>query len=307
MDFSLDLCEGVRLEHPLMNAAGTCKKPEEVEILSRSASSAIVLGSITLERRGGNTGNTLSHEGHFTLNSLGLPNPGATLLVIDLDKMQQTASLVERPLIVSVAGFSSEEYARLVKLIGKRASLIELNLGCPNVWGAGGEQKRIASFSPRMVEDILETIKGEYEYGKKLPNLSVKLSPFSDPFLLREVASVIAKSEIVKVVVSCNTFPNAFAWDDQKEPRPRISAANGLAGMSGPSMRPIALGQVRQLREALPQDIAIIGVGGITTGGDLRDFILAGAAAVQIATAYIQHGKSVFESILQQYLEAISL
>jgi len=103
---------GIRLEHPLMNAAGTCKSLQDVKDLSRSASAAVMVGSITMEPRTGNTGDVYWAGPMFSLNSLSLPNRGAPFYKEVIPEMVACAHDKGKPLFVSVAGFSPEEYTR---------------------------------------------------------------------------------------------------------------------------------------------------------------------------------------------------
>ena len=291
---------GLRLEHPLMNAAGTCKMLEDVEKLSRSASAAIMVGSITVEPRTGNSGDVYWAGSMFSLNSLGLPNRGAPYYREVLPKMVAVAHGADKPLFVSVAGFSPEEYVDLAELAFRgEVDLVELNLGCPNVW-QGSTQKRIACFDPAIVAEVLRCVEEKVGADAKV---SVKISPFSDPFALAEVAQVIGASKLAKAVTTVNTFPNAFSYNGAK---PRITPGGGLAGFAGPAMKPIGLGQVRQLRGLLPEHIQIIGVGGITHGEDIREYCESGAVATQVATAYLERHEQVFSSLLGELLETAS-
>ncbi len=287
---------GIRLEHPLMNAAGTCKLLEDVEKLSHSASAVIMVGSITVEPRIGNTGDVYWAGPMFSLNSLGLPNRGAPYYKKVLPEMVAVAHGEGKPLFVSVAGFSPEEYASLAELafLGG-ADLVELNLGCPNVW-QGSTQKRIACFDSALVAEVLRRVEEKVGANAKV---SVKVSPFSDPFALAEVAQVIGASKLAKAVTTVNTFPNAFSYNGAK---PRITPGGGLAGFAGPAMKPIGLGQVRQLHGLLPERIQIIGVGGITHSQDIREYQESGAVATQVATAYLEQREQVFISLLGEFL-----
>jgi dihydroorotate dehydrogenase (fumarate) len=175
--------------------------------------------------------------------------------------------------------------------------LIEVNLGCPNVW-EGSKQKQIASFNPDLVGKILSWI--EQEVGRNAL-VAVKISPFSDPSALAELADRLTWHPVVKVVTTTNTFPNAFAFAGKDRARPLISV--GLAGLAGPAMKPIGLGQVKQLRALLPEHIQIMGVGGIVTGDDVHDYLAAGATCTQIATTFLQQGPRVFSRILEEMMQ----
>ena len=105
-------------------------------------------------------------------------------------------------------------------------------------------------------------------------------------------------------MTAVNTFPNAFSYNEKGESR--ITPGGGLAGFAGPAIKQIALGQVKQLRAILPENIDIIGVGGITTGKDILDYLRTGAKAVQIATILLEKGLNIFYTLLSEYIDLIS-
>ena len=302
------LLGGIELEHPVMNAAGTCKSPDDVRELARSAAAAVVVGSITVAARAGNSGATYHSGDGFSLNALGLPNRGLAYYAEHLPAMAETAHAASKPLVLSVAGFAVDDYAQAAAAAAPTGvDLLELNLACPNVWD-GGSQKRIACFDEGQtaailtaVDDTLRAAPGSVRYG-------VKISPFSDPEALAGLAEVLGKAVAAgrgpSYVCTSNTFPNGLAFDDAG--RPVIGVE--LAGLAGPALRPIALGQVRQLRRLLPPEVEIVGAGGVTTGRDVADFLRAGAAAVQVATAYWDRDgdPSVFGAIAADWAETFA-
>jgi dihydroorotate dehydrogenase subfamily 1 len=281
MDLTVNLA-GITLKHPVMNAAGTCKTIDHVKKLARSAVSAVMVGSITVEARAGNEGNVFWPDpaGRYSLNSLGLPNPGSAYYQAELPAMAATAHHAEKPLFVSVAGFTPDEYAELTMLaLDGGADGVELNLSCPHVWDEG-VQKRIVSYDPVMVDDVLLAVYGAI--GERSAVVWVKLSPL-DPFTLADIAAVLNRHS-VPVVTTTNTFPNAMALHPSNG-RPVIDPGGGLAGLAGPVLKPIGLGQVMQLHSLLSAGTQFIGVGGISGGPDVMDY-LAYASAVQVGTAY---------------------
>ncbi len=289
---------GLRLEHSLMNAAGTCKLLEHVQELARSAVAAIMVGSMTIDDRAGNTGVNWWTADTHSLNTLGLPNRGSAYFQQVLREMVTIAHGEGKLLIASAAGFSPEQYGVLTELVLEcGVDAVEENFGCPNVWGRDGTQKRITCFDPELTAETLDHVKQRVGLGHRI---WVKISPFSDPFALAQTASALAESEVVSAVTTMNTFPNAFGYEQLK---PAIAASGGLAGLSGPAVKPIGLGQVRQLRKALPNHISIIGVGGVVRGEDIWQYRDSGAVAVQVATTYIKQGAGVFSRLLSEYID----
>lgn len=300
LDLSVNVA-GIKLEHPLMNAAGTCKLlegPEGIRELARSAAAAIMVGSITLKPREGNSGEVYWTSELCSLNSMGLPNPGAPYYQKHLPIMVNVAHKAGKPLFVNVAGFSPSEYADLTELAFRGgADLVEINLGCSNLY-QDGRQKPAPCFDLQLTGEILYCV--EKRVGPEA-EIAVKISPFPDPSALSRVAQVFGQSKVVKVVATSDTFPNAFSYDEKG--KSRISFGEGLAALGGRALKPIALGQVKQLRKMLLECIDIVGVGGITKGKDIKDYQRAGAVAVQIATTLLDKGARVFSSLLAEFLD----
>lgn len=269
---------GVSLPHgPYMIGPGACKTPDRTAEWLKVA--PVVSGSYTPEQRDGSAGKVMHPETledflrlRYGLNSYSMPNMGFAAAAAQFASMES-----EQPLIVSVAGFSIDDYVLGVKTFAALSNVaaIELNFGCPNTQG---EHNTIMSFDPVTIKTILHQI---MQLGLDTP-VWVKLSPYSNPQDLQRMAEVIncfaGKGSFRIAVVTCNTFPNAYAG------RGKITPNDGMAGLSGPAMKPIALGQVMQFRQHLDGRIDVIGVGGITTGDDIIDFLYAGAAAVQITS-----------------------
>ncbi len=269
---------GVKLpDGPYMIGAGVCKTPARTAEWLRVA--PVVSGSYTREQRDGNFGKVVYPDSleeflrlGYGLNSYGMPNKGFLTAVKQFQKIES-----KQPLIISVAGFSVDDYVQGAALFGllPNVSAIELNLGCPNTQG---DHPDIMSFNPGAIRKILETLstlKGELSKP-----IWLKFSPYSNPAELKRMAELVNsfKDDLRLTVVTCNTFPNAYAGERKIDPN------NGMAGLSGPSMKQIALGQVKQFCQHLTEEVDVIGVGGITTGDDIMDFLDAGATAVQITS-----------------------
>jgi dihydroorotate dehydrogenase (fumarate) len=286
---------GIRLANPLMNGAYIRSKTlEDVKMLAASDCGAIVVGSISVKPRRANPGQNYWYhkERFFSLNSYGLPNGGIPYFKNYLPRMVETAHAAGKPLIANLIGFSSEEFGILVDLAEKSgADMAELNFGCPNVWD-GGSQKRIISYHASLVKPVLAHI------AKQSPKIKicVKISPLP-PDILQEVAQAMADSNVVHAVTATNSYPNSYVTAGA---RSEDSSSEVLAGLAGRALKPISVGVVKQLREVLPRHIDIIGCGGISSANDVKDYLAAGAKAVQIATALKEEGPSTFEKVLFQ-------
>lgn len=287
----------INSEFPVGNAAGHCKSLEEVRHLAESAASVIVVGSITLKQRDGNPGNTFNGDSTFGLNSLGLPNPGIVRISEIGPEMVRTAHIAGKPIILSVAGFSPDEFRELARAsyeIGFDG--VELNLGCPNV-ADDGKRKPIISHRKEFVRASLTSA---FEHFPAAGFVSVKVSPM-DPDRLDEIASVIETFPI-SAVVTMNTVPNCLDFNSDGTPIINTPDKTGYAGGSGKQVFQQALGQVKQWREHLPKEIAVWGVGGVETGEDVQKMLWAGASTVQVGTAYFIGGAKVFGDIANQFV-----
>jgi len=286
---------------PVGNAAGHCKSVQEVQALASSAATFIVVGSITLEERDGNPGNTWNGDPLFGLNSLGLPNPGLEKLCEIGPKMVHIAHRAGKPILMSVAGSSPEEYQKLCRsaqYIGFTG--VELNLGCPNVI-VDGSRKKIASFDLSLIRAILENSLSYIDALKPSWFISVKVSPMTDPQQIIDTANILSEFDI-NAVVTQNTFPNCLDFDDKGKSIIDTPDKTGWAGGSGAAVFQQALGQVSQWRKALPENIGVWGVGGVQSGDDVQKMLWAGASVVQVGTAYFIGGAKIFGDIAGQYL-----
>lgn len=283
----------------LMLAAGMCKTLEPAAVVGAVRGSDIgVVGSITPQKRKGNTGRQEDlNDALFGLNSWGMPNSGVYEADYT-DGVRGPFDTFETPIVVSIAGFSVVDYAYLYRKLLLRGAGLELNFGCPNVRDDGSQHK-IASFDPAYIEQILDALSNILRVPNQI--IGIKLSPYSDPGLLKEVASVIAIfSDLVDYVASCNTFPNGVGFNEAGKSRVYTDEAGRYGGISGEALKPISLGNSAQLREALPDDIAVIRVGGVSSGRDAIESYKVGCAGVQIGTAYSKEGNQIFHRIRQE-------
>ena len=302
--------DGFGRDNPLlMSAAGLCKT-FDLNVIEPLAAAAdfVVVGSITLEERGGNEGVCEYFDNPlYSVNAWGMPNPGARgqpgYLLWDIPK----AEACMKKVIISLAEFSPSGYYTLFsKTWSWGAAAIELNFGCPNVRD-DGTQHKIVSFDPATMYAILDLIGG---FGPVCP-IGVKLSPYSDPGLLKEVAGVIASAmrsqsvHMVDYVAVTNTFPNGRAYTAARKPALATKQASANGGIGGEAMKPISLSNAAQFREALPVEIGVIRVGGISTGDDVWQSYDIGARGVQVATAVAKQGPGLFTAMRQQYADIV--
>jgi dihydroorotate dehydrogenase (NAD+) catalytic subunit len=226
---------------------------------------AIVCKGTTLRRRRGNPQPRTVETPAGMLNSIGLQNVGVEDLIRDIAPIWATWRV---PVVVNIAGESIEEYARLARRLDgvPGVSGLELNVSCPNV--ATGME---FGSSPQMAGAVTAAVRRE----TTLPVI-VKLTPNVSDIVSVARAAADAGADALTLI---NTFP-AMAID-VKSRRPALGWTFG--GLSGPALKPIALRLVYQTAAAVA--LPVIGCGGIMTGLDALEYIMAGATAVQVGTA----------------------
>jgi len=226
---------------------------------------AIVCKGTTLRRRRGNPQPRTVETPAGMLNSIGLQNMGVEALIRDIAPIWATWRV---PVVVNIAGESIEEYARLARRLDGVAGVsgLELNISCPNV--ATGME---FGSSPQMAAAVTAAVRRE----TTLPVI-VKLTPNVSDIASVARAAADAGADALTLI---NTFP-AMAID-VKNRRPALGWTFG--GLSGPALKPIGLRLVYQTAAAV--DVPLIGCGGIMSGLDAMEYIMAGASAVQVGTA----------------------
>jgi len=239
--------------------------------------------SCTLEKRKGNPLPRIFRLPLGYFNSEGLPNLGYKTYLEFIPKLKK----YNKPIIVSVAGFSVDEYKILVKAFQEsEVDLIEINLSCPNI----DNKTEPIAYNLKKTEEVLK----EISYLGKKP-IGLKLPPYPYYSIQQKIANLIKKYSVS--FLSCvNTLGNSLIIDEIKE-RSVIKATRGFGGLSGQYIKPIALGNVRRFYELLKGKVSIMGMGGVKTGQDVFEFLLAGADAVQIGTAFVEEGVSCFQRI----------
>jgi dihydroorotate dehydrogenase len=290
----------LELEHPLVMGAGVAKYilgPEGLEgFLSTANASLLIGGSFTVAPRAGNPGEVCwsSDDGRVTVNRMGLPNKGMEELTHHLPGLMPKARAKGRPLGISVAADGDsplplpDQYAQLASAaFAAGADLVELNLSCPNT------ESDIIAFNLDDLQSILSHLDQNLDAAQH--NVCMKVSPYSQSSMIEDVAALANQFPIIKGIATTNTFPNALVLEDG---RPVISSNEGLAGLSGPYLFPIALGQVAQWRRHLRAEKYILGGGGVTTVQDVLAMRSAGANAVFLVSAVLAQKPGIFNRLL---------
>ena len=276
---------GLLLANPVMTASGTFGYGLELaKTIDVQRLGAIVCKGTTLRARRGNPQPRTVETSAGMLNSIGLQNIGVTALI---RKMAPIWATWQVPVIVNIAGQSMDEYAALARRLEgvPGVAALELNISCPNL--AHGLD---FGTDPQMAAGVTAAVRQE----TTLPVL-VKLTPNVVDIVAVARAVVEAGADALTLV---NTYP-AMAIDVRTR-RPVLGWTFG--GLSGPALKPIALRLVYLASQAV--DVPIIGCGGIMTGDDAIEFILAGARAVQVGTATFTNPRAALDVLegIQRYL-----
>lgn len=259
-----------RLANPVMTASGCAAAGQELQqFFDVSDLGAVVTKSIMRDARSGRATPRMAETPSGMLNSIGLQGPGVNaFLARDLPWLLQHDA---RP-IVSIAGSSLGEYAELARRVGNTPGVaaIEVNISCPNVEDRG----LVFACHPVQAGRVLSVVRRDTPRG--LP-VFAKLSP--DVTSIVDIARSVVEAGADGLVL-INTLLGLNI--DFTTMRPKLGGVTG--GLSGPAVRPVAVRAVWQVANALP-GIPLIGVGGIRTGADALEFLVAGASAVQVGTA----------------------
>ena len=260
---------GQRFQNPVLLAAGTAGFGREVSgVIDLERLGGIVTKAVSTAPRPGNRAPRVAEFAGGMLNSVGLANPGlARVREEQIPWLRQ--HLAKARLLVNVVGFVEDDFAEVVAGLDgfDCITAFEINLSCPNT-SAGGLE---FGADPATVARVIERCA-----ARSRKPLLAKLSP-----ALPDIAAMalVARDAGAAGVTVVNTLPGYLATRDGA---PRLGNGNG--GVSGPALLPVGVLAVRRIQER-SGGMTVLGVGGIQTAEDARQYLRAGAALVQIGTA----------------------
>jgi len=283
-DLSVEIA-GIRMQNPVMNAAGTFGLEEYKDLIDINKLGAYVHKSITLNPQEGNPQPRIYEVAAGMINRIGLQNDGVEKFVFEkLPRLLQ----FEPPLIVSIAGESIDDYCQTSTFLEEKAKEwiegLEINVSCPNVWNG-----LIFGSDPDLLFELVKALRSKVT----LP-LIVKLTPNVTDIGLVAKAAVSAGADAlslintVRAVAYISRGPNSGQWIE--------------GGLSGPAIKHIALRKVEEVVEAV--EVPIIGMGGISDLEDALDFLRIGATAVAVGTATFRNSSTMINIVegLERYL-----
>ena len=258
---------GLSLKNPVMTASGTFGYGEEyADFVDLNKLGAVIVKGTTINHREGNPYPRMVETPSGMLNAVGLQNKGVKYF---LSNIYPRIKDYDTQFIVNVSGAKVEDYVAVCEMLNEVDGIkaIELNISCPNVKQGGMAFGTTCSGAAQVVKAAREAYK---------KTLIVKLSPNVTD--ITEIARAV-EAEGADSVSLVNTFLGMSI--DVEKRRPHLSTVTG--GLSGPCIRPIAVRMVYQVAKTVK--IPVIGLGGIMSGRDAMEFILAGATAVQVGTS----------------------
>jgi dihydroorotate dehydrogenase (NAD+) catalytic subunit len=258
---------GIELKNPVMTASGTFGYAGEFEkLIDLNRLGAIIVKGLSLEPSRGNPPPRIVETACGMLNAIGLENVGLKAFV---KEKLPVLKMINAPVFVNIYGKSMADYAELASRLEdiEEVSGIEVNISCPNVKCGGMAFGAYPESAARVVRAVRK---------RTTRPLMVKLSPNVTD--ITEIARSV-EGEGADSISLINTI-TGMAIDIETR-RPKL--ANITGGLSGPAIRPVALRMVWQVAQVVK--IPVIGVGGIMTAKDALEFLIAGAAAIQVGTA----------------------
>ncbi|MBI5388884.1 dihydroorotate dehydrogenase [Candidatus Woesearchaeota archaeon] len=278
-DLSTTLC-GVRLRNPLILASGFLDTTTSSLIYALDhGAGAVIIKSISPEPRKGHKEPVIQAIGHGSmLNAVGLSNPGLPLAIEELiDAKKRT----KEPVIANIFASTVEDFGKAAREVSKaQPDLLEVNISCPNVEDEFGKP---FSCDPTLAAQVTKTVKK----NTSVPVI-IKLSP--------NVANIATIATAVEAAgadaLTCINTVGGMGIDIETA-TPLLS--NKVGGLSGSAIKPVAVKAIFECYKSVK--IPIIGAGGVMTGNDAIELMMAGASAVQIGTAIYYRGIGVFGQV----------
>lgn len=263
----------IGLRSPLLAASGTVGAVWEwAAVADTRPYGAAVAKSVAPQPWPGRASPRLAPTGAGMLNAIGIENPGIEAWVTDVGPR---IGKLEVPVWGSAVGGDAEGFALVAKgLASAGSAAVELNLSCPNL-----EDGEMFSFDPSRSARVVEAVSQAVD----IP-VGAKLSPNTPDIVA--VADACGQAGASFVVLTNTVYGFGLSLDSR---RPLLTS--GIGGYSGPGLKPISLRCVYEVHRALP-DLPIVGSGGVTTGSDVAEYLVAGASAVELGTVHLAEPKA---------------
>ncbi|MCL2852131.1 MAG: dihydroorotate dehydrogenase [Defluviitaleaceae bacterium] len=260
---------GLELQNPIVTASGTFSAKGSGKFYDFSRLGAVTSKGVAIDPWPGNPTPRIAETHSGMLNAIGLENPGAERFIAEeLPLIRNGIDFSGTRIIANVAGRSVEEYVRAAELLNAAdVDMLELNISCPNIKEGGVSFGTSPAVAAKVTQEVRRVV---------TKPLIVKLTPNVTDIC--EIAHA-AESSGADALSLINTL-TGMRIDVRKR---RHVLANKTGGLSGPAIMPVAIRMVYQVASAVK--IPILGMGGIMSGADAAEFLMAGASAVAVGTA----------------------
>ena len=266
--------------NPIFTASGCAGSGKELaQFFPLGEIGAVVTKSIMIKARSGRPTPRMAETPSGMLNSIGLQGPGIDQFIAeDIPFLQKAGARI----IVSIAGESVDDYGSLARRLRgvPGLSALEVNISCPNVENRG----QVFACDPIASRSVVEVVRRVL--GGELP-IIVKLSP--------DVTDIVAiANEVISAGADGLALINTLLGMviDVDTMRPKLGGKTG--GLSGPAIRPVAVRAIYQVHQAFPR-IPILGMGGVASGSDALEMVLAGASGISVGTATFGNPNAVIK------------
>ena len=282
---AIKLC-GLALKNPLLLSSGILDLTAPLmKKAYENGAAAVITKGVGLKERQGHPNPTVIGTDKYLLNAVGLSNPSIFKFKNEIKELEK----VNIQVIVNIFAENAEKFAKTaLKAQEYGADAVELNVSCPNITKEEMVGQIIGK-NPSLVEEITRQVKETV----KIPVI-IKLTPNVDDIAMIAKAAEKGGADAVSAI---NTISGMLINIEAKKP----VLSNKFGGVSGPAIKPVAIASVYKIYEAVK--IPIIGVGGITTGRDAIEMLMAGATAVAIGSAVYYRGIDVFRKIENEMLQ----
>lgn len=277
---------GIHFKNPVISASGKWAwHTDQLQQIVDGGAGGITTKSFSTLVRKGHTEPTTFHTDHYTLNAVGLPSDGFEAVRKDIGSFIENRPV---PVIISIFGDTVERFAESAAAFSQLGSDgLELNISCPNVADDHGTP---FSYAPKTAASVIKAVK------KEVPGMPLfaKLSP--NVPTIASIAEACADAGCAGFTL-VNTFGPGMAIDLTTR-RPKLS--NKTGGVSGAALKPIAVRCIADVYRATEGKLPIIGVGGVTSGEDAIELMMAGASLVGVGTVVLNEGYESFARITKE-------
>ncbi len=284
-NLSADIC-GVRLKNPTVLASGILGLTGDILArVGRIGAGAVTSKSCSLKPRQGYPNPVVLDWGPGLINTVGLANPGLEAMVHELRRAKEELEPAGVPVIASIYGGTIADFEKIAKRISEaKPELIEVNISCPNL---RSESKTMFSAHRRSADRVIRRVK----QATSIP-IIVKLSP--NVARIDDIAQAVEQAG-ADAISAINTVGPGMVIDVESG-MPILS--HGTGSLSGPAIRPLAVRCIYDICRVV--QVPVIGIGGVTSGRDAVEMIMAGASAVGIGSGVHYRGLDIFKLVCDE-------